>query len=284
MRFSISVLCCIPVLVSSHALQACTVFAATGESFVKGGGTLIAKVRDERPARQIVKTVKPANGWAYTGVFVGKNERFNMGLNEKGLVVFRTTAGSVPMKIRRQAKRWKSPTGLSGHEYIIRHCATVDEALDSKVFSEPSNYVMADTTKIAFVEVLPDGSHAAKVYERGKFAHTNHYVLPQHQHANTHIGTSSLIRYTRINALMNEHPLPYQFEDFVTWTKDRHDGPDNSIERIGIPGKSKYTTLSAMVVYLPKEGAPELYLRWRANPLTQDMQQAKEIRYTVTGF
>ena len=284
MRRTIPVLCSFALCMYSYNLQACTVFAATGESLVQGGGTLVAKVRDERPARQVVKTVRPDSGWAYTGLFVGKKERFNMGVNEKGLVVFRTTAGSVPKDVRRQAKRWKSPGGLSGHEYIIRHYATVDEALTSNVFSEPTNYLIADATKIAFVEVLPDGAHAAKVYEQGRFAHTNHYVLPQHQHANTRIGTSSLTRYMRINALMNEQVQPYQLEDFIGWTKDRHDGPDNSIERIGIPGKSKITTLSAMVVYLPKEGAPQIYLRWRPDPATQDMRQAQEKRLTVTDF
>ena len=72
MRRTIPVLCSFALCMYSYNLQACTVFAATGESLVQGGGTLVAKVRDERPARQVVKTVRPDSGWAYTGLFVGK--------------------------------------------------------------------------------------------------------------------------------------------------------------------------------------------------------------------
>lgn len=72
----------------AFSANACTVFAATGTEYVQGGGTLISKVRDERSFNHVVKTVKPDQGYAYTGLFNGKN--FNMGVNEKGFVVFRT--------------------------------------------------------------------------------------------------------------------------------------------------------------------------------------------------
>ena len=278
MRISLTACLAAALMTQAGAASACTVFAAAGPELVPSGGTLVGKVRDERPAKQIVKTVASGDGYAFVGLFVGDNERYNMGVNEKGLVVFRTTAGSIPKKVRSRSVRYKSPAGLSGHEQIIRHCATVEEALKSGVFLEPTNYVIADRKKIAYVEVLPDGTHASRVYDRGRFAHTNHYLMPEHQAGNVKIGESSRIRYERITTLMDEQAKPYSMEDFIAWTKDRHDGPDNSIERIGVPGKSSSTTLSAMVVHIPPEGDPEIYLRWRENPAVEDMSIAKEAR------
>ena len=276
----ISLMACLAAVLMAQAgtAGACTVFAAAGPELVPSGGTLVGKVRDERPAKQIVKTVVPGDGYAFVGLFVGDNERYNMGVNEKGLVVFRTTAGSIPKKVRSRSVRYKSPAGFSGHEQIIRHCATVEEALKSGVFLEPTNYVIADRKRIAYVEVLPDGTLASQVYDRGRFAHTTHYLMPEHQAANVKIGESSRIRYERITKLMDEQAKPYSMEDFIAWTKDRHDGPNNSIERIGVPGKSCLTTLSAMVVHIPPAGDPEIYLRWRENPAVEDMSMAKEER------
>ena len=183
MRISLTACLAAALMTQAGAAGACTVFAAAGPELVPSGGTLVGKVRDERPAKQIVKTVASGDGYAFVGLFVGDNERYNMGVNEKGLVVFRTTAGSIPKKVRSRSVRYKSPAGLSGHEQIIRHCATVEEALKSGVFLEPTNYVIADRKKIAYVEVLPDGTHASRVYDRGRFAHTNHYLMPEHQAA-----------------------------------------------------------------------------------------------------
>ena len=104
------------VLMTSSA-NACTVFAATGPELVQGGGTLISKVRDERSFKHVVKTVKPEQGYAYTGLFNGRN--FNMGVNEKGFVVFRTTSGSIPKEVRKQFKRYKSEDGFAGQEFLI---------------------------------------------------------------------------------------------------------------------------------------------------------------------
>lgn len=255
------------LLFMNSSAMACTAFAASGEDFVKGGGSLIAKVRDEKASIQTVKTIKPAEGYAYTGLFVGKNQKFNMGVNEKGFVVFRTTAGSVPKAKRAPKGRFKSEDGLDSQEYLIRHCATVDEALKHKeVFKEATNFVMADNSKVAFVEVKPDGTYQVDVKENGMLTHTNHYVLEGTKEANVKIGKSSQTRLDRIDQLLKDGKKPFSIEDFKKFTEDRNAGANDSIFRTGSKKKGGISTLSKMVVYLPKDGKPDLYLTWRPDP------------------
>lgn len=247
--------------------NACTAFAASGEDFVKGGGSLIAKVRDEKASVQTVKTIKPAEGYAYSGLFVGKKQKFNMGVNEKGFVVFRTTAGSVPKAQRAPNGRFKSKDGLDSQEFLIRHCATVDEALKHKeVFKEATNFVMADNSKIAFVEVKPDGTFHVEVKENGMLAHTNHYLLDEAKDANLKIGKSSQTRFNRIDQLLKDAKRPLTMEDFEKFTDDQNAGANNSIFRVGNKKKDGISTLAKMVVYLPKSGKPDIYLTWRPDP------------------
>lgn len=263
---SVVAVVCLGLLLSHHA-QACTVFAAVGPEDVAGAGALIAKVRDERAAVQTVKFMQHDTGYAFVGLFVGPKERFNMGVNEMGFVVFRTTAGSVPKDVRRQSVRFKSEDGLSGHEFLIRNCSSVDEALAQKaVFEhEPTNYMLADARKIAFVEVMPGGRHAVIVKDRGTLAHTNHYVTDAALADNIKIGKSSRARFARIQELLEKSPRPLKMDDFIAFTRDRNDGPNNSIFRIGSPN-AKITTLSSMVVYLPENAAPVMEFAWRPNP------------------
>jgi hypothetical protein len=259
--------------------EACTVFAAAGgEDIVKGGGTLAAKVRDETSFRHTVKTVRPETGYAYYGLFNGRN--LNMGVNEKGLVVFRTTAGSVPEDVRRSAARFKSPEGLRGPEFIARTCASVDEALQQKeIFRmEPVNYMIADRRKIAFVEVFPNGTYAAEVKERGTLTHTNHYITEDGTPFNAKIGKSTSNRLKRINALLSETPKPYTLENFRSFTEDRTDDIRNSIFRAGIPSKGHVRTLATMAVYLPPAGAPEVILKWRDSPENPAVWHEERVR------
>jgi hypothetical protein len=266
------------ILLASGA-EACTVFAATGgEDIVKGSGTLVAKVRDETSFRHTVKTVKPETGYAYYGLFNGRN--FNMGVNEKGLAVFRTTAGSVPEDVRRSAVRFKSPEGLRGPEYIARTCASVDEALQQKeIFRmEPVNYMIADRRKIAFVEVFPNGTYSAAVKERGTLTHTNHYITENGAPFNSKVGKSTSNRLKRINALLSETPKPYTLENFRRFTEDRTDDIRNSIFRAGIPDRAHVRTLATMAVYLPPEGAPEVILKWRDSPESPELWHEEHVR------
>lgn len=83
---------------------ACTVWAAAGEALVDGGGVLAAKIRDEHPLPQRWQRIDDGVGYAFEGIFAGRYMRFNMGVNERGLFVARTTAGSVPQKERAKIK------------------------------------------------------------------------------------------------------------------------------------------------------------------------------------
>ena len=244
--------------------HACTAFAANGKDFVEGGGTLITKVRDQIMTKQTVKAVYPEKGYAYFGLFNGKKEFFNMGINEKGFVVFSTTAGSIPKKARESVKTFRSPEGLTGLAYMMQNCASVQEAIaHGEIFRHrPTNYVMADAKQIAFVEVLPDGTHQVTVKDNGMLTHTNHYLLDGSLPFNKKISESSQSRLDRIRSLMKEHKKPFTMDDFIGFTQDQHAGLDNSIYRLGSKENGP-STLSTMVVHIPEKGAPKMYLKWR---------------------
>ena len=199
-----------------------------------------------------------------------------MGVNEKGFVVFRTTTGSVPKEVRKQYKRFKSEDGFDGQEFLIRNCASVDEALKHvEVFSkEPTNYMMADAKKIAVVEVLPGGKHVVTVKDRGTLTHTNHYITKDSFECNVVSSQSSQVRLNRIRKLLDTTAKPFS-KDFINFTEDKNDGPDDSIFRVGTPGMDVSTTLATMAVYIPEQGAPEIYLKWRENPDDKTSWQSK---------
>lgn len=252
------------ILALSSQANACTAFAANGAEFVEGSGTLIAKVRDQMMTGQVVKTVYPTSGYAYMGLFNGRKEFFNMGINEKGFVVFSTTAGSIPKKEREKVKTFRSSEGLTGLEFMMRNCGSVQEALSHvEIFRHrPTNYVMADAKQIAFVEVLPNRTFKAVVKDNGMLTHTNHYITEETRQYNKKVSSSSQTRLNRIQTLLNEHKKPLTMNDFIRFTEDRNDGLDRSIFRLGSKD-SVPTTLSTMVIHIPENGIPKLYLKWR---------------------
>ena len=87
-------------LFAAAGTPACTLFGAVGEGMVEGGGTLAAKTRDEHPGPQRFDIAVPSKGYAYLGLFTGDKHRFNMGFNEKGLFLARSTSGSLLRKER----------------------------------------------------------------------------------------------------------------------------------------------------------------------------------------
>ncbi len=263
-KFSIlfCLLCC---TIQLHA-SACTLFAATGESFVEGGGTLVAKNRDEKAAHQELKVVHPNNGYTYYGLFSGKTATFNAaGINEKGLFVAMSTAGSIPTAERKTYPIYKDADGQRTNKHLLAHYASVDEVLASQedLWHEPVNYIIADNTKVAYVEVAPDHTHAVKVQENGVLYHTNHYIEPETIAFNKKIGISSATRYNRIEELMTKHDGPFTFDDFITISEDQHDGPTCSIYRLGT-SPTGTSTLASFIVYLPPTGSPVIYVKYRA--------------------
>lgn len=243
---------------------ACTLYGATGSTYVEGGGTLVSKNRDWSPSSQTLKYVAPAQGYRYLGLFAGPDYKFNAaGVNEKGLFVAMSTAGSIPKTERRQIKAYKSPEGLRGNEYLLRHTANVLEALShTEIFKEPVNYILADSHMVAFVEVFPDGTHSVRLTTSGTLSHTNHYVTAEGAPFNKKIGLSSQTRYNRINTLLGTTTHPLTLADFITFGKDQDAGPDNSIFRTGSKPEGTQTQAN-FSVYLPREGSPTVYVNYR---------------------
>lgn len=248
--------------------SACTLFAANGTKFVAGGGTLVAKNRDWRPAKQMARLVTPTNGNKYYGLFAGKDYKFNAaGINEKGLMVAMSTAGSIPKKERLSYKRFKSQEGLRTNEYLLRYYNSVDEVLKTKepLWQEPVNFILADKKMIAYVEVGPQGKIAVRKVKNGTAYHTNHYVEKAMLPYNQKIGKSSATRYERIKMLMTEQKLPFTLERFVEISQDKNAGANNSIYRVGNKPNSSQT-LANFIAYIPPKGYPQLWLKYRKNP------------------
>lgn len=252
-------------LFAAAGTPACTLFGAVGEGMVEGGGTLAAKTRDEHPGPQRFDIAVPSKGYAYLGLFTGDKHRFNMGFNEKELFLARSTSGSLPRKERLALPRFFKHR-LSATDWIMQHYASVDEVLAHKeVFVEPVNYLLADRTKIAVVEVMPGGQTTVRITEHGTAAHTNHFIEPESEALNQNIGSSSARRLERIRELLAAAPKPLKITDMTAMTRDRHDGPVRSIWRTGTKPDG-VQTLAAIAVSLPSSGNPSLNLTWRTDP------------------
>lgn len=272
-------------LVGSVVLQitvpasACTLFAANGTKFVAGGGTLVAKNRDWRPAKQMARLVLPPSGNKYYGLFAGKNYKFNAaGINDKGLMVAMSTAGSIPQKERLSYKRFKSAEGLRTNEYLLRYYNSVEDVLKTKepVWQEPVNFILADKKMVAYVEVGPQGKLAVKKVKNGTLYHTNHYIEQAMLPYNQKIGKSSAVRYERIKELMTKQQSPFTLERFVEISQDKNAGANNSIYRVGSKPNSSQT-LANFIVYIPPRGYPQLWLKYRQVPEDKGRETIEKI-------
>ncbi|MDR2675217.1 MAG: C45 family peptidase [Opitutaceae bacterium] len=247
--------------------RACTLFAGAGAGWVEGGGTLIAKNRDEAPAAQALQLVTNAGRYDYYILAArGRGDTGNYsarwGMNEKGLVIATSTAGPVP-----KSKRSR-PGNISVFKAVLPEYATVDEVLENKkIFgkSNAQNIIMADRNKIICVEVGPEGVFSIKETADGTLCHTNHYVFDDMQWANMSApGESSQIRLARIRHLLKgkkEHSL----DDFIRHSEDRAAGANNSIWRDGLSAGASQT-MAVVIARLPKEGEPSVYIKMRRNP------------------
>lgn len=262
------------LLLTAPLADACTLFGAAGEGVVEEGGVLVAKTRDEHPGPQEVKVLSPRDGHAYFGLFTGAKKRFNMGLNDQGLFLARSTSGGIPKKERLAAPHFYLD-GLITTDVIMRRFSSVDEVLaHPEVFVEPVNYLLADRTKVAVVEVLPGGRTTVRITTAGTAAHTNHFIEPESKDLNQIVGASSARRLERIGELLAAAERPITLEAMNAMTRDRHDGPVRSIWRTGVK-KDGVQTLAAMTASIPKSGDPEIRLVWRTAP--DDPASLKEI-------
>jgi isopenicillin-N N-acyltransferase like protein len=249
----------IPLQTASHA---CTLWAAAGEK-VEGEGVILAKNRDYPPQQNELRLVIPETGYKYFGIFPVEGNKFHglvAGINEKGLAIVSATAGSVSRKRRNTSME-------SLNRKILATYGSVSSVLTNKTIftkSHPVFYLIADKLEIAIIEVAPGGEISIRTTENGVLFHTNHYLDEKLFHANEKIGNSSLARLKRIGSLLNDHANYLTIDDFVTFSEDTAGGPDDSIWRTGgAPGKER--TLATWIIRIPKNGDPELYVKF-ANP------------------
>jgi hypothetical protein len=242
-----------------RAAAGCTLFAAAGPD-VEGGGCLLAKNRDWRDdGHQSLRIVKPAGGQTYYSLYVsgGDAPGTKAGVNVAGLAVVMATVGTIP-KAERQADH--ATTSLLPK--LLSHCASVAEALGHEdLFQGPRFLLLADRAEIAMVEIGLDGRHAVQRAKQGVLTHTNHYLLADMLGCNeTKPGLSSTTRLARVGQLLTAAPRPLTAAAFETIAHDQHDGPDNSLFRLGSkPGATR--TQATFLVSLPPAGAPRLVLR-----------------------
>ena len=238
----------------------CTLFAAAG-SRVEGGGTLIAKNRDRAPRRSALKMFSSPGGFKFLGLVdaSSREQPAVAGVNEQGLVVVDASASCLPERDRRG-------DCASLTEKALAACASVDAAVARKEIwaRHPAFHLLADGKKIAIVEAAPHGQVAVRVRDQGALCHTNHYVDGKLNWANRLLKVSSWVRQARIWELLAGHRAHLNLEDFLNFSQDQDDGPDNSIWRTG--GKHRATrTLATWIVAQPRGQAPRVYVKL-ANP------------------
>lgn len=255
----------------SAPVEACTLWAANG-SLTEDGGTLIVKNRDWEPDQhQVIKFVSSQKGYSYFGLYAeGSAPGMKAGINEKGLVVVSATAGSIPSKERKSI-----PNKAGSLTSLLNECSSVEEALlRTDLFLGPKILIVADKKAIATIEIGAEGKFRIDKKANSYLCHTNHYVLEGMTDFNKKIGESSQKRYERICQLLNDGVLPYTLNEFLTFSNDQEDGPDNGIFRLGST-PAKIRTMAVWAVKIPPEGSPEVYIRI-LNP-NEDEKTAKII-------
>jgi isopenicillin-N N-acyltransferase-like protein len=253
--------------------HACTLWGAAGNA-VEGGGVLITKNRDWIPDhRQQLNIVRPKEGYASVVLAAvgGAEPGSKAGVNEKGLVIVTATVNQVPTAERKRVDQKK---GLTRH--LLAHCASVEDVLKHiELFRRPVFYLVGDRREIAVIEVAPDGSRSITRSDSGTLHHTNHYCAIDPPGLKRKPGASSTNRSARIEELLKNPSRPYTADDFIRFSEDKTDGPDNSIWRTG-SDPHKVRTVATWLVSIPASGSPWLYLK------TADPGQAERVcRLTV---
>jgi isopenicillin-N N-acyltransferase like protein len=237
--------------------EACTIWAATGTS-VKDRGTLVAKNRDNtQNLITELRFIAREKGFRFVGLFDIEADGYVVsGINEKGLSVINATAASVPDKKRNVAKEDLT-------ERLLVTFDSVDTLLkEEEIFadSHPAFYIIADTGKMALVEVAPGSKVSIKISGDGIFTHTNHYIDEKLFSANEQKTSNSYKRLDRIDYLMSKSPLPFTLEKFIAVSEDNGNSLSDSI--LKVCGKvKKVCTLASWVIYMPKKGSPDLYVK-----------------------
>jgi isopenicillin-N N-acyltransferase like protein len=143
---------------------------------------------------------------------------------------------------------------------LLSKCATVDDVMRQKddIFPKArAMFVMiSDKSNIVIAEIGLKGKYTIRQQSDGKILHTNHFLDKEMSEFNVKLGKSSTTRFDRITKLMNDLKPPYNVSQFVTFSRDQNDGPENSLWRTS----PKEMTLASWILENPKNGAPKLRL------------------------
>jgi hypothetical protein len=237
--------------------EACTLWSAIGP-VVRDKGTLVAKNRDNTEGLITeLRFVTREKGFRFVGLFDIEADGYVVsGINEKGLSVINATAASVPDKKRNVAKEDLT-------ERLLLSFDTVDSLLKEEAIfenSHPAFYIVADTDRMALVEVAPGNKASIKISRDGIFTHTNHYLDEKLFSSNEHKTPNSRKRLDRIDRLMSISPLPLTLEKFIAVSEDSGNSQSDSILKVCDKPK-KVCTLASWVIYIPKKGSPDLYVK-----------------------
>jgi len=248
-----------PVFFMPPAARACTLWGVTGDA-VAGGGTLIARNVDYHPSYTTkLEFVQPGNGYRYLADVLygaGISRGVQCGVNAKGLVVTSATA-----QIKKSMMKPGEKTGFN--ECVLRNYHSVDSFLADRGMVRAyaaGFHMVADSEKMVMVEIAPGGQDTIQVVDRGPLYHTNEYCAPGFLKYNQAPGRSSRVRYNRIRDLMTTHAGFFTLDHFIAISQDQHDGPNDSLWRIGMTAGSE-RTLATWIVHLPAAGSPVMYLK-----------------------
>lgn len=239
--------------------HACTLWAAAGNSVVKGG-TLIAKNRDWEPNHsQELKVVRFKNRFRFIGLYDQNSEDDDLkaGVNEYGLVIINAIALDIPLRHHSHTNDLM--------ERILSHCKNIPDVLHHRNWFRGARFLLlADRKSIMTVEIGPNGMPIVKTTDSATFCHTNHYIEPGFKIFNSKlINESSLDRYNFIREYLQSKKI-FSLKDFVRISRSKTNGPDNSLWRIGKnPGSTR--TMASWIVWQPVSGRPVLFVRL-ANP------------------
>jgi hypothetical protein len=221
----------------------------------------VAKNRDWKPDNNTsLELVITEDGYRYLGIVSdeGASAGIKGGINQQGLVVVSASVTTVE-EVNTDGK------GLN--RQVLTYYDTVDSVLnDTKLLSNlnPNFYIIGDKKKIAVIEVTPDGEYSVKETDNGCLYHANHYSFKEFLEYNEKSYKGSEKRYDRIGYLLTNCGKLLTLQDFVNFSEDKNDGPDESIWRTGSTSE-KARTLASFIVSIPKNGSPEVSLKL-ANP------------------
>ncbi|QIY81683.1 carcinine hydrolase/isopenicillin-N N-acyltransferase family protein [Chromobacterium violaceum] len=245
-------------LLAFPPVDACTLWGAAGTASMEG--SLLAKNRDWKPDHaQSLRLLHPEHGYAYLGLYAdnGSEPGIKAGVNQKGLAVVAAEASSLPRALRADSARHGVLTRL------LRDYGSLDEVASAadKLFAQarPVFLLLADAGGLMQVEIGQHGRYRLIRQQSGTLAHTNHYADTSLLDGAQTIGPSSQARLERIRFLLDQHPA-HTLSEFERLSRDRHDGPDNSLWRSG-----REHTLAGWRIALPAGEPPRLQLTL-ANP------------------